>query len=190
MFVRFKYLLMTSKIAIQLKVLEQYCRLKDFPNYAISNWGRIINIKKQTILKGTLRKTGYVFATLYRGDKYSAHSIHRLVAQSFIRNPESLSEVDHIDRCKSNNLVSNLRWSTGTDNMLNRDHNNLKNGLPTSSQYRGVHRKNKNSNRWQCQITIDGEKKHIGMFDSEVEGAKAYNDYIEAHNLKHPKNLI
>lgn len=42
---------------------------------------------------------------------------HRLVAETFIPNPQNLPEIDHIDRNKCNNHVSNLRWITRNDNM-------------------------------------------------------------------------
>ena len=39
------------------------------------------------------------------------YTVHRLVAEAFLTNPDKLPTVDHIDRCKSNNSVSNLRWA-------------------------------------------------------------------------------
>ena len=57
--------------------------------------------------------------------KQTKHYVHRLVAEAFIPNPENLSDVDHIDCVKSNNHVSNLRWSSRDDNMAR---NRLPNG--------------------------------------------------------------
>lgn len=42
---------------------------------------------------------------------------HRLVAETLIENPQNLKEIDHLDRDKTNNSVSNLRWVTRKENM-------------------------------------------------------------------------
>ena len=47
-------------------------------------------------------------------------SIHQLVAQTFIPNPNNYTEIDHIDRNKKNNSKNNLRWITRSENMSNR----------------------------------------------------------------------
>ena len=46
------------------------------------------------------------------------HRIHRLVATAFIPNPSNYSTVDHIDGDRENNDISNLRWTTQSDNLL------------------------------------------------------------------------
>lgn len=66
------------------------------------------NTKKEKILKPILRN-GYVYVELYGLDgKSRKESIHRLVAETFIENPNNLPCVNHIDENKTNNNVSNL----------------------------------------------------------------------------------
>ena len=43
---------------------------------------------------------------------------HRLIAETLIPNPNSYSEIDHIDNNKKNNSISNLRWTTRKNNMV------------------------------------------------------------------------
>ena len=90
--------------------------------YSVSNNGRIRNDKTSKILStwGAGIKRQYKYARV-GGSKSKKMGIHRLVAIHFIENPDNLPVVDHIDRNKSNNHVSNLRWSTHLDNCLNKN---------------------------------------------------------------------
>lgn len=54
--------------------------------------------------------TGYMFVQLWKNNIPYRKYIHRLVAESFINNPNNLEEVNHIDGNKSNNSISNLEW--------------------------------------------------------------------------------
>lgn len=57
---------------------------------------------------GTLNKKGYLVTTI--GDKQ--YRVHRLIAETFLPNPENKPTVDHIDRDRLNNSLSNLRWAS------------------------------------------------------------------------------
>lgn len=65
---------------------------------------------------GSKDSHGYFTVHIY-GKPYKAH---RLVAETFIPNPENKLEVDHINRVRNNNNVENLRWSTRSENRRNR----------------------------------------------------------------------
>lgn len=46
--------------------------------------------------------------------------VHRIIAETFLENPDNKPQIDHIDRDPSNNDVSNLRWVTASENCRNR----------------------------------------------------------------------
>lgn len=81
-----------------------------FPGYSVTDDGRIWSEKSQKWLKGVPTKVGYLIVTLYVEGKKHMKTIHRLVAEAFIPNPEGLPEVNHRDEDKANNVVSNLEW--------------------------------------------------------------------------------
>lgn len=89
--------------------------------YEISSQGRVksLNYKRtgQTqVLKPIMHTNGYLCINLYKDGKHKFCTIHRLVAEAFLANPENLPEVNHRDECKENNAVSNLEWCSGKDN--------------------------------------------------------------------------
>ena len=90
-------------------------------SYLISNYGKLISIKRKTPIriKSKISTEGYEHVALSLNGKIQWTSIHRLVALMFIPNPENKPQVDHIDRNRSNNIYTNLRWCTGSENMLN-----------------------------------------------------------------------
>lgn len=71
--------------------------------------------------KGVADAGGY----LRVGYNYKTYSVHRLVAETFLENPEMKKYIDHIDRDKANNDVSNLRWVTAQENLYNRTNSNI-----------------------------------------------------------------
>lgn len=79
--------------------------------YQISNLGNFKKDNKK--INGWIQNTGYRTVTI-NGKKYS---IHRLVAEAFISNPENKPFVNHIDGNKLNNSIENLEWCTNKENV-------------------------------------------------------------------------
>jgi hypothetical protein len=55
--------------------------------------------------------------SIYKNGKRKSEKVHRLLAQSFIPNPENKPQVNHIDGDKSNNKLSNIEWCTAKENI-------------------------------------------------------------------------
>ncbi len=107
---------------------------KDIPNYEglyqVSNRGSVKVLpknanRKEKILKPNMKYPGYFYLNLVKNRQSRHYTIHRLVALTFIPNPENKKEVNHIDANKLNNLIPNLEWCTRQENIRHRDLNSL-----------------------------------------------------------------
>lgn len=88
--------------------------------YQVSNLGRVKSLfgwngkeyyKRDKILKPFFQKD-YLRVSLFKKTKGSKYLVHRLVAETFISNPDNLPEVNHKDENPRNCEVSNLEWCT------------------------------------------------------------------------------
>jgi len=81
----------------------------------------------------------------------------------------SPKEIDHKNGNKFDNQIENLRDCTRSQNQAN---SKIREG---SSKYKGVHW-NKSTSKWQASIRINYKPKHLGLFNSELKAAFAYDD--------------
>lgn len=100
--------------------IEKWEVVEGFPNYSVSNLGRVRNDTTNRIVNGSSDGGGYIRVKIKNEKGESVNvGIHRMVAKAFVPNPQNKSEVDHIDADKSNNVASNLKWCTRKENMRN-----------------------------------------------------------------------
>lgn len=101
-------------------------RLEKYPNYAITKDGKIFSFITNTMLTPHVGDAGYLVVSLIGKKRTNGH-IHRLLAETFIYNPDPkvYVEVNHIDGNKLNNSLDNLEWVTGCQNIRHAFTNNL-----------------------------------------------------------------
>ena len=138
--------------------------IQDFDDYYISNFGNVYS-KKSGFLKKLIPaldgQKNYLLIGLSRNGQRHRKLVHRLVAQAFIPNPHQLPEVNHRDKNKKNNHVSNLEWCTRKEN--------LEDSYSTMSP-------NRNFNK--CTLFVNNEE--VGEFDGVIRAAKFAHEHYGA----------
>ena len=153
---------------------------KCFEDYEISNFG---NLKRNGIIvNGSITNRGYRYFQIKRKGKRINMLFHHLIAHLFIGSRPKDLVIDHIDRNKLNNNVSNLRYITFEENVRNSDRyradiqetdkrlrRNIFNAecyrkklakegkTATQSQF-GCIKQRKDSGNWRCMLTINKVK--------------------------------
>ena len=95
----------------------EWRKIEGWP-YSVSNDGHVRNDRTGYVLKMHKMPKGYMKVLLCdKGDELYK-TVHRLVAEAFIPNPDGKPQVNHIDGDKQNNHVSNLEWVTNSENQL------------------------------------------------------------------------
>lgn len=137
--------------------------------YEVSNIGNIRLMKTKQKRKQTLTKRcGYYTVALSKEQQYTPYFVHRLVALHFIPNPNNFPIIDHIDRNKTNNITSNLRWTSYSVNNQNKERNpKYKNPLI------GVHLTE--DGKYRARIEHNEQKINIGTFATIEDAGHAYD---------------
>lgn len=136
--------------------------LKDYEGlYKINKNGDIWSIYKNK-LKTPYIDAGYLKILLTKNKIQKNCRIHRLLAIQYIPNPDNLPEIDHIDRNKLNNDLSNLRWCDRYLNNRNRDYVINRKGCI----YQDIRKDGKIY--WLGSISVQGKIKQKKSVDREI----------------------
>lgn len=152
---------------------------KDIPGYegyyAASNKGRIKSLSRDVytnnkiihtqdrIMNQTTNVGGYFYVTLSKNGSYKKCLVHRLVALTFIENPNNYPHIDHIDTNIKNNCSNNLRWVTPSLNMQNQ----------LTKQHISEGLKGKKNKSWNCTPIVQlKDNKLINIYPSIAEAAR------------------
>ncbi len=156
--------------------------------FIVSSLGRAKRLKcrfakEDRLLKPHIGKRGYyVYNLCYKG-KNKICSMHRLVAQAFISNPENKREVNHKDSNKLNNEISNLEWTTPQENSR---HAVKSEGSKKFFHKRGASKYNYCGNvRWRAEIRIDNKNNYLGTFEFKEQAHEAFRKkYVEHYGFE------
>lgn len=88
---------------------EIWKNIKGFENYQVSNLGRVKD-NNGTFKNYYVQNKGYCCLSLYKEGRTYHPTVHRVVAEAFLPNPNRYSQINHKDCNKENNCVSNLEW--------------------------------------------------------------------------------
>jgi hypothetical protein len=104
--------------------------IKGNKGYKISKYGRVKNHKGR-ITEGSNHESGYLWVSIAP----KQYLLHRLVAKTFIPNPENKEQVNHIDGNKQNACANNLEWCSNTENQIHKVNYGLSNCTKKIVQY-------------------------------------------------------
>lgn len=84
--------------------------------YAITSCGRVWSYTSKKFISITKNTFGYPQVLLWKNNKCKSFRVHRLVATTYIPNPENLPQVNHKDEVKTHNWINNLEWCSAKYN--------------------------------------------------------------------------
>lgn len=158
--------------------IEIWKPIKDTYLYEVSNFGRIRSLaySKIRIKKTAITHRGYerVNLVMSNGNKKN-YVVHRLVAREFLG--ESILHVNHIDKDKTNNKLSNLEYVSCRENI----YKYMELNANKSSKYVGVC-KATHSNRWRAYFNIGKNQKILGTFDTQEAASESYQKRLKLFN--------
>lgn len=102
----------------------EYKVIPGYSDYYAGYDGTIYSSKSDKLKKLRVTRDGYLLVNLY-DEEHKVHSelVHRLIALTWLPNPEDKPEVHHKDEDKTNNSVTNLAWVTSKENINAGSHN-------------------------------------------------------------------
>jgi len=135
---------------------EEWRPIDGYPNYAISDCGRVMSIRRQCLMLPRYnRVTGYMYAFLWHEGVRKQYSIHRLVALAFLGSPSEKLDVNHLDGDKTNNEVWNLEWVTRGDNQRHAYRTGLREPVRNTKAVRCIELNEEYNSINECAMALD-----------------------------------
>lgn len=159
---------------------EKWKKVPGFDGYKVSDQGRVMSCRygqpnglhfgpwRFITPKFNGRKTHLIVNFVNRAGKRRSYSFHRILYELFVGPIPDGMLIDHKDRNGLNNCLDNLRLCTSSQNNVNQRHRK-------GRKYKGVTLMA--SGKWKAVTSYKGKQIRLGLFLTEIEAAKAYNDY-------------
>lgn len=136
--------------------------------YEVSNLGRVVSLhyrhsNRRVELK-PFNQIGYLRAQLNKNGLRRKFLVHTLVATAFIPNPLHRTEIDHINGDRGDNRVSNLRWCTRSENLMNPATNWKMSRYGVDNKFYGKHHSDRTK-----KMLADSRRKPVFQFTMSGE---------------------
>lgn len=133
-------------------------------NYSVSDKGQVRNDKTHYILKPSFQNGYYSVRLVIEPNKSKHFRVNRLVAETFIPNPENKPYVNHIDGLTFNNDVTNLEWVTPSENSIHA----YRIGLRNPNRQKGVNQYNLEGKYLLTFESINEASRQTGVQSSKI----------------------
>jgi hypothetical protein len=110
---------------ININQEEELYKIKDYPNYKITKTGKVYSYHRKKYLTLNMNDDGYIRVYITNENGRRGLLVHRLVAITFIPNPENKNQVNHKNMKKNDNSVDNLEWATESENVIHANLNKV-----------------------------------------------------------------
>ena len=155
-------------------IIKEFLPIKDCDGFFVNEQGIVLSNQQGTILKQLrpqINAAGYhTIKFIDNNGIRKHHLVHRLVAQTFLPNPNQLTDVNHLDGKTLNNDVSNLEWCTRSDNLFH------------------FYKENTKTVKTKCSLFVDGIA--VGVFESIRKACNHINNYYEPCNINSISNQL
>ena len=154
-------------------------RIEGYEDYFIYEDGRIFSTKSDKFLKHNISSCGYPSVELFNNEGSARKTIHRLVAEAFIPNPNNYPQINHIDENKLNPSVENLEWCTAKYNMnygegARTRHSKIDYSKPIYKE--NAIKNGKKASKPVLMFTLEGEL--VARFESAAEASRQTGIYV------------
>jgi len=163
---------------------KKYCLVNNYEDYVIFSTGKVYSKKHKKFIKPHISNQGYLRIEISKNNNPKKYFVHRLIAEHFIENLYNLPSIDHIDRNKLNNDISNLRWSSRTLQNINKNIQKTNTTGFTGVQF--IKKDNSYMARWSINNKEYSKTFSLKKYENAKQLAIEYRNKMEE---KHYKNI-